>query len=377
MNDKELIEKIYGMKDAWEAARTDTKMVFAAEVEWALQSIHKSDSMLKYALGNPQATFDAVLNIAAIGVSLNPAKKLAYILPRDGKLTFDCSYLGLIDIAISSGSIKWAQAHRVYESEVPDFLLMGYDEPPRHKRNPWLPPDKRGPVAGAYVVVKTLDGDYLTSTMQIDEIHAIRERSSAWKSYLATQKDAKPKLCPWNTDPEEMEKKTVVKNAYKYWPRTDRLDQAIHYLNTDGGQGIDLAGDAVAKTLLDGLLDELKACTSGTAVATLWARGRASLKEAGDVPSYEKFREAVAKRNKELGVAPPQPTTAPVATPAPTPAPAKALTYAQVSERIKEAKDYAQIEACGPLIDALPTDQQGPLNEFFNERLEQLKKELG
>lgn len=33
-------------------------------------------------------------------------------------------------------------------------------------------------------------------------------------------------------------RKTVVKRASKYWPKVDRLNSAIEYLNTDGGEGI-------------------------------------------------------------------------------------------------------------------------------------------
>jgi recombination protein RecT len=36
-----------------------------------------------------------------------------------------------------------------------------------------------------------------------------------------------------------MVKKTCVKQAYKYWPKTDRLEKAIHFLNTEGGEGLE------------------------------------------------------------------------------------------------------------------------------------------
>ena len=84
-----------------------------------------------------------------------------------------------------------------------------------------------------YVVVKTADGDYLTHTMEISDVYDIRERSESWKSFKK-----KGAATPWNTDPGEMIKKTCVKQAYKYWPKTDRLESAIHHLNTDGGEGI-------------------------------------------------------------------------------------------------------------------------------------------
>ena len=35
-----------------------------------------------------------------------------------------------------------------------------------------------------------------------------------------------------------MIKKTVIKRAYKLWPKTDRLDGAVHFLNTENGEGL-------------------------------------------------------------------------------------------------------------------------------------------
>jgi recombination protein RecT len=86
-----------------------------------------------------------------------------------------------------------------------------------------------------YVVVKTADGEYLTHTMDIASAHAIRNRSAAWK---------KDQSGPWKTDEGEMVKKTCVKQAYKYWPKTDRLEKAVHYLNMDGGEGLAAINEA-------------------------------------------------------------------------------------------------------------------------------------
>jgi recombination protein RecT len=152
-------------------------------------------------------------------------------VPRDRKICLDIGYIGLLDLAIMSGSILWGQAELVYEADT--FILNGVDKMPTHGRKPF---DKnRGAVVGVYVVVKTPDGDYLTTTMTIDEAHDIRDRSSAWKAWVE-----KKKSCPWVTDDGEMVKKTVIKRAYKLWPKTDkdRLSKAIHYLNSEGGEGL-------------------------------------------------------------------------------------------------------------------------------------------
>lgn len=120
----------------------------------------------------------------------------------------------------------------------------------------------RGDIVGAYVTVKTDDGDYLTHTMRIDAIYSIRDRSEAWKKY----KSDNSKKCPWVTDEEQMILKTVVKQAAKYWPRRERLDAAIDHVNTEGEEGINFsaerqperdvtpAGDEIIKEINDVLI---------------------------------------------------------------------------------------------------------------------------
>lgn len=228
-------DSIYSTKGSFASVLTDRSINFDREAEFALQALYNNDFAMKIAMQNRASVIAAVVNIAAIGISLNPAKRQAYLVPRDGKICLDISYMGLMDLAIDSGSIRWGQAELVYESDL--FELTGVDKEPIHKRAPFA--RDRGEVVGVYVVVKTVDGDYLTETMSRDEIDGIMSRSQSVRS---------GKSSPWKTDWGEMAKKTVVKRAYKYWPKTVRLDQAIHHLNTDGGEGLAiLTGQSVAQ----------------------------------------------------------------------------------------------------------------------------------
>lgn len=216
---------IYSAQGQFENVLSDKTLNFEREAGFAIQVLGASDFAMTTAMKNRQSVINAVVNVAAIGISLNPAKKQAYLVPRDGRICLDISYMGLLDLAIQSGSILWGQAELVNEAD--GFELNGFDKPPTHKRNPFA--KERGAIVGAYVVVKTRDGDYLTTCMQIDDVYEIRNRSSAWKSGSS---------CPWKTDEGEMIKKTVIKRAYKLWPKTDRLDGAVHFLNTENGEGL-------------------------------------------------------------------------------------------------------------------------------------------
>jgi len=224
-------DDIYGLRDRFNALAGDER-IFEKEAGFAIQVLQANDYALKLAMDNRQSVINAVTNVAAIGISLNPAKKQAYLVPRDGRICLDISYMGLLDLAIQSGSVRWGQAEVVHGKDA--FKLRGFDKPPEHDRDPFA--KDRGDIVGAYVVVKTRDGDYLTTCMSIDEVYAIRDRSSAWKAFVS--KKAK---CPWVTDESEMIKKTVIKRAYKLWPKTERFDKverAIDYLNNDGGEGL-------------------------------------------------------------------------------------------------------------------------------------------
>lgn len=224
---------ILDIRPQFESVLVDRSINFDREAEFAIQILSKSNYALEIAVNNRQSVIDAVTNVAAIGISLNPARRQAYLVPRDGSICLDISYIGLLDLAMESGSIRWGQARLVHEKD--SFELQGLDREPIHRYSPFG--KDRGDVIGAYCVVKTADGDYLTDAMSAEEINSIRDRSVAWKAWLKSKKK-----CPWVTDWGEMARKTVVKRAYKYWPKTERLEKAIHHLNNDSGEGLaDLA----------------------------------------------------------------------------------------------------------------------------------------
>jgi recombination protein RecT len=229
-----ICDNVYSVREEFDKVLSDHSMNFDREAGFAMQQISKNDYNIKAAMANPQAVRNSVINTAAIGLSLNPAKKQAYLVPRKGEICLDISYIGLMDLACDSGSIKWAQAHLVHASDV--FNLNGLDRPPTHTFNPFS--TDRGPVVGVYCTAKTADGDFLTGTMSIADALAIRDRSEAWKSFVAKKTTHGG---PWASDEGEMIKKTIVKREQKYWPKTERMDRmakAIDYMNTVGGEGV-------------------------------------------------------------------------------------------------------------------------------------------
>ncbi|WP_070414700.1 recombinase RecT [Pseudomonas lundensis] len=288
-----ITQDIYAVRNQFANVLTDRSLNFEREAEFAIQVITSSEYATKIAMQNRQSVANAITNIAAIGISLNPAKKQAYLVPRDGKICLDISYIGLMDLAMSTGAIRWAQAELVYAAD--SFTLNGFDKPPSHSYNPFA--KDRGAAIGVYVVVKTADGDYLTETMSIDDVNAIRDRSSAWKAWVKSQKS-----CPWVTDPGEMMKKTVVKRGYKYWPKTERLEQAIHHLNTDGGEGLTgMPGSAPTDPeMVNDWIDLAMKAGSLEALTEVYHQGTAAMKQAKDAAGHSRFKAEVTKRGEIL-----------------------------------------------------------------------------
>jgi phage RecT family recombinase len=205
--------------DVIEAARekfleiAPRNMEFTAERAFAIQQLKNNDYLMACAKKNKASLQAAMLNVAAIGLSLNPAKKQAYLVPRGGAVCLDASYMGLCDIATMSGSIKWLQANVVYSND--EFMDNGPGIAPTHKYSPFAKLAQRGDFAGVYCVAKTADGDFLTTIMTADEVMGIKMRSELGKKNSG----------PWATDFLEQAKKTVVRRAYKMLPKTDSLDR--------------------------------------------------------------------------------------------------------------------------------------------------------
>ena len=212
-----IVEFVKQQEPFFSGAVTDQSVTWAKESQFAMQLFQKNDFLTKTAMNNPVSAQNAIINVAAIGITLNPASKLAYLVPRDGMVCLDISYMGLLHLAQATGSIKWGQCKLVYSNDT--YESNGLDTAPTHKYNAF---GDRGAVVGGYCTVKTPDGDYLTEEMSLAEIKA-------------TEATSKAKNGPWKNFWEEMARKTIVKRASKYWPRAERLDNAIHVINEDEG----------------------------------------------------------------------------------------------------------------------------------------------
>lgn len=202
-------------------------LTFEKEAKFAVQIILANSSLQGC---DPQSILRAVVNVAAIGISLNPAQKLAYLVPRKNVCCLDISYQGLLKIATDSRSIIAAKA--LVRRANDHFKWNGPFDMPDHDFDPFDSDEKRGPIIGAYTVAKLAAGGVVVDTLNLDAINQIRKASKA--------KDGGDN--PWTTWYEQMVLKSAIKRGYKSWPKTDRLSQAEAILNEHEG----LDDDALA-----------------------------------------------------------------------------------------------------------------------------------
>ena len=212
------------------AQAENTGINYEKESVFAYQALMKNDFSMNTAMNNPSSVVNAVVNIASVGLSLNPATSYAYLVPRDKAICLDISYQGLIKIATDSGSVMWVKADLVYSGD--DFKYHGPAALPEHTADPF---GDRGDFVGVYCIAKTHDGDYLIETIKADEILRIRDESSSIKY---AKSDYQKASSPWTRYFGEMAKKACIKRASKTWPKTEqheRIQKAVEIIHETEG----------------------------------------------------------------------------------------------------------------------------------------------
>lgn len=197
------------------------------ECNFAMQSFNKNSYLNSATIASKQ---QAILNVAQIGLTLNPVLKYAYLVPRFSSGQVECflepSYQGIVKLITDTGSAKNVYAYPVYEGDVFDVVL-GTKTDIIHR-----PAFRSKVMTHVYAVATLSDGMQMIEVMHVDEVNAIRDKSESYKSF----KDGKTKSCIWEDHYAEMSRKTVIKRLCKYLPKTemwDKLAQAIDLDNSD------------------------------------------------------------------------------------------------------------------------------------------------
>ena len=162
----------------------------------------------------------ALMNAAQLGLEPNTPLGQAYLIPfkntRRGitECQFQSGYKGLLALAYRSGEVSTVQAQVVYEHDKFEYEL-GLEPKLVH-----IPADgDRGAAVRVYAVFKLKNGGYSFEVMSMEDVkrHA-QKYSQAYKTGYS----------PWQSNFEEMAKKTVLKKVLKYAPvRSDFIVDAV------------------------------------------------------------------------------------------------------------------------------------------------------
>ena len=179
----------------------------------------------KLAETTPQSFLGAMMTAAQLGVEPNTPLGQAYLIPyfngktRQTECQFQLGYKGLIDLAYRSGEVSMIQAHAVFEN---DEFHYSYGLEPELRHVPAQA--NRGDPIYYYAMFRTKDGGYGFEVMSMDDVRAHAQKFS--KTFSNG---------PWQTNFDEMAKKTVLKRVLKLAP-----------LKSDFARGI--ASDETVKT---------------------------------------------------------------------------------------------------------------------------------
>jgi len=217
------------------------EMKFGSELSFAFQILQDKPNLMAVAKETPRSLVSVLQSLAAIGLSLNPAKKEAYLLSRnikirkegkevwESRLFLEPSYMGLNKVATDTGAIEWVQAKVVRKQD--ECIDNGVGLRVTHKYDTFGTNESRGPIVGCYCTVKLPSGDFLTKFVNKERLDDIRGRSGTWKKSLEKGGNGDG---TWLTDEEEMVMKATMRTSFKTWPKTDRfqrLEQAVHLSN--------------------------------------------------------------------------------------------------------------------------------------------------
>lgn len=165
----------------------------------------------------PKSFLGAMMTAAQLGMEVNTPLGQCYLIPYKNhgvdEVQFQLGYKGLIDLAYRGGEVQTIQAHTVFEN---DEFEYEYGLEPKLKHKP-AKSDRGAPVA-YYAIFRTKSGGYSFEVMSVDDVRQHRDKFS---------KAANRGFSPWQTNFDEMAKKTVLKQALKYAPMSTDTARSI------------------------------------------------------------------------------------------------------------------------------------------------------
>lgn len=182
----------------------------------AMTALSKNEML---AQSTPESFLGALLTSAQLGLECNTPLGQAYLIPyKNGKTgrvetQFQLGYQGMLDLCYRTNQYKTIQARVVYDGDDFDYSY-GFNENLHH-----IPRGKTNKPVYVYAYYELTSGGHAFEVMSWNEVMKFAEQYSQSVKYK--------KSSPWQSDPEAMAKKTVLKKVMKYAPKTVEIANAV------------------------------------------------------------------------------------------------------------------------------------------------------
>lgn len=188
--------------------------IFVREQQYAYMAVQKNPAILDC---NEASIFNSVAAVAMTGLSLDPVKQLAHLIPRNGVCTLVVDYKGVLELLSKDAGILCTNG-AVYDCDIDtmDFKegVNGYVNAKRA-----MPRPEEKTLLYCYNIAHFPDGR--THCLIMDKAEIAKRRGKA-----QTQK-------VWDEWEEKMSIKTVIRDHYKYLPKSERLDEAMKLIDQE------------------------------------------------------------------------------------------------------------------------------------------------
>lgn len=236
---------------------------YKAEIARALPRHLNPDQMLRVALTafrmnprlnecEPASVFACVVQASQLGLRPNMLGECFLIPYKDHKsgktiCQLQIGYQGLLELVRRSGMVDSISCYLVHERDKYE-VRFGTDAGLVHE--PFLDGDP-GEVKFGYAVAKLKGGGLHVEVMTRPEIERIRDRSQNVRTAKRYNKET-----PWDTDFEEMARKTIARRICKWLPKSNELGMALQLSDSAdrGVQRLDIQ-DAIQNTFVPPALE--------------------------------------------------------------------------------------------------------------------------
>ena len=211
----------------------------AAQFTAALVNIYNSNKLLQSC--EPRSIVGAAMVAATMGLSITPSLGQAYVVPFQGRATFQIGSKGLIQLAHRTGKYVRLHAGKVYAGELKGFNSLNGEPIAGEKIS--------DEVVGYVAYMRLINGFEKTLYMTVAELE---EHALKYSQSYAYDKRSGKKSSPWSTHFDAMARKTVLKRLLTQWgvlstelAKVIQADQSVVDKNTF--EYVDNGGDVQSR----------------------------------------------------------------------------------------------------------------------------------